>query len=83
IEELAKPEDSQKTWIIAGYIFSFLGGLLGIFIVWHLVSHKKTLPNGDSVYGYSVEDRKHGNRILIWGIIIFVISTTIRIITND
>ena len=83
IEELAKPEDSQKKWIIAGYIFSFLGGLLGVFIGWHLLSHKKTLPNGDSVYGYSVEDRKHGNRILILGIIFFVISTAIRIIAND
>lgn len=53
IEELAKPEDSQKTWIMAGYLFAFLGGFLGLFIGWHLRSHKKALPNEDSVYAYS------------------------------
>jgi hypothetical protein len=82
IEELAKPEGSQRTWIIAGYVFSILGGLLGLFIGWHLLSHKKTLPNGDRVYGYSIEDRKHGNRILILGIIFLVIWTSLRILTN-
>ena len=83
IEELAKPEESQRTWIIAGYVFSILGGLLGLFIGWHLLSHKKTLPNGDRVYGYSIEDRKQGNRILILGIVFLVIWTSIRILTND
>ncbi len=83
IEELAKPEDGQRTWIIAGYVFSILGGLLGLFIGWHLLSHKKTLPNGDRVYGYSIEDRKHGNRIFILGIVFLVIWTSLRILTNN
>lgn len=83
IEELAKPEENQKTWIIAGYVFAFLGGLLGLFIGWHLLSHKKTLPNGERVYGYSVEDRKHGNRILIMGIVFLIIWTLIKILNND
>jgi len=79
IEELAKPEGSQKVWIIAGYAFSFIGGLLGLFIGWHLLSYKKTLPNGDRVYGYSMEDRTQGSYILINGIIFLIIWTIVGI----
>lgn len=71
--ELAKPEKSQKTYIIAGYILAILGGWLSIFIGWHLLTYKKTLPNGHKVYAYSENDRKEGNRIFILGIIFMVI----------
>lgn len=85
LQELAKPEESQKSWIYAGYAFALLGGLIGIFIGWHLMTHKKTLPNGDRVYGHSVSDRKHGNRIFLLGIVFFLLWTVGRIITysND
>ncbi|GAK89139.1 hypothetical protein JCM19297_3663 [Nonlabens ulvanivorans] len=33
LEELAKPDDNQQSWIIAGYIFSILGGFLGLSLV--------------------------------------------------
>jgi hypothetical protein len=79
IRELAKPEESQRAWIYAGYIFSLLGGLLGIFIGWHLSSFKKTLPNGQRVYGYAEADRKHGSRILIIGIAMFFITAIVRL----
>lgn len=39
IRELAKPEENQKGWINAGYIFAVLGGLLGILFGWHLNTH--------------------------------------------
>jgi hypothetical protein len=80
IQDLAKPEESQRAWIIAGYVFSFLGGLLGLFLGWHLLTHKKTLPNGDRVYGYSVNDRKHGQRILIIGILFIIFWILIRLL---
>lgn len=80
ILDLAKPEKKQSEWIFVGYISSLLGGLLGIFIGWHLLTFKKTLPNGDRVFNYSNEDRKHGNQILILGIISIVIWTIIKII---
>lgn len=82
IEELTKPEQSQNTWITAGYIFSFLGGLLGLFIGWHLLYHKKTLPNGDRVYGYSNDDRRDGKRIFFTGIIFFIIWIVVRILIS-
>jgi len=80
IDDLAKPEESQKTWIIGGYLFGILGGFVGVFIGWHLLSHKKTLPNGDKVYSYSAKDRKHGNRIVIIGSIFILFWTTVRIL---
>ena len=73
ISELSKPEEGQTTYIIIGYITAVLGGFLGIFIGWHLLTFKKTLPNGNRVYTYSDNDRKQGNRILILGGIFLVI----------
>ncbi|OAQ41569.1 hypothetical protein A5893_00175 [Pedobacter psychrophilus] len=83
IEELAKPEQSQKAWIIAGYIFSVLGGFIGIFIGKHLFSHKKTLPNGETVFAHTKSERNHGNRIFILGIICFISWTLVRIISIE
>ncbi|WP_394776632.1 hypothetical protein [Flavobacterium sp.] len=71
--ELSKPEKSQNGYIIAGYIFAILGGWLSIFIGWHLLTYKKTLPNGTQVYAYSENDRKQGNRIFIIGITFLVL----------
>lgn len=78
IEELKKTEASQLTWIIVGYLMALSGAFLlvytsaiGIFIGWHLSSYKKTLPDGERVYGYSDTDRKHGIRIFYLGIIVF------------
>ena len=78
LNDLAKPEEGQRNWIYAGYIFALLGGLIGVFIGWHLSTYRKTLPNGQQVYGYKQEDRKHGRRIWIKGAIMFIVSLTIR-----
>lgn len=83
IKELAKPEEGQRNWIYAGYLFALLGGLLGIFIGWHLSTFKKTLPNGKQVYGYTQGDRRHGKRIWIIGVVMFLISLTIKIAASD
>lgn len=77
---LSKPEESQKNWIIVGYISALLGGLLGVFIGWHLLTHKKTLPDGSRIYAYSEMDRTQGNRILILGGIFVFFWLTIRIL---
>ncbi len=73
IVELSKPEESQRIYIIIGYVTAFLGGFLGIFIGWHLLTFKKTLPNGNRIHAYSDNDRKQGNLILIISIVFFVI----------
>ena len=80
ITELSKPEESKKGHIILGYIGAFLGGILGVFYGWYLLTHKKTLPNGNRVYVFSESDRKQGNRIFIIGIIFSVIWFAIQMI---
>jgi hypothetical protein len=77
---LAKPEENQKYWIIAGYLFSVLGGGIGIIIGYSLWTSKKTLPNGERIYSYKIEDRKSGRNIFIIGLIVFPILTTIKIL---
>lgn len=79
---LAKPEENQKPWIIAGYIFSLLGGGIGIVIGYSLWKSKKTLPNGERIYSYSAEDRKHGKTIFFISIIIFPLSFFVSILSN-
>lgn len=81
IEELAKPDTNQTLSVLAGYVFSIFGGIISIFIGWHLYSHKKTLPNGERAYGYSDNDRKHGKIILILGTLSAVIWTIFKLKT--
>jgi hypothetical protein len=82
LEELAKPEKRPKAWIVAGYVFAVLGGFIALFIGWDLLSYKKTLPNGDRIYGYSAEDRKHGRNILICGVFFLVLWVIMRILNG-
>nr|WP_294949926.1 hypothetical protein [uncultured Mucilaginibacter sp.] len=63
LEELKQTEPPQTTWIILGYIMAALGGVLGTLVGWHLFNYKKTLPNGEKVYGYSEADQKQGRII--------------------
>ncbi|GGF01800.1 DUF2007 domain-containing protein [Flavobacterium limi] len=82
IELLAKPEENQKSWIMAGYIFAILGGLLGIFIGYSLWTSKKSLPNGQKVYSYNEKDRAHGKNIFYIGLIMLPFYVIIRILTQ-
>jgi hypothetical protein len=79
IEELKAPEPSQKTWIIIGYVAAFLGGVLGLFIGWHLFNHKKTLPNGEKVYGHTESDRKQGKIIFYISLVSTAIGVALKL----
>lgn len=72
IEKLKKPEKSDSFWIIVGYIFAMLGGLLGFIIGYVLFTQKKTLPNGERVFEYAENDRKHGKYIIYVGLLFFI-----------
>ncbi|WP_448702238.1 hypothetical protein ACFGVR_07900 [Mucilaginibacter sp. AW1-3] len=74
IELLSRPEESEATWIIIGYLSAFLGGFLGIFIGAMMWKFKKTLPNGERIYAYTDTSRINGLIILIIGIIVFAIA---------
>ncbi len=79
LKQLAKPEGHQKPWIVTGYFFALLGGFLGLIIGYFLWTSKKTLPNGQKVYSYSVKDRTHGKYIFYIGLIVFPTSLLIRV----
>ena len=72
IAELRKPEKGHKGWLIFGFISAILGGLIGIFIGYHLFKFKKSIPNGEKVYAYDTETRRIGLRIFYIGLIAFV-----------
>jgi hypothetical protein len=78
-EELKKPEGSQSTWIIVGYLAALLGGVPGIFIGWFLANGKKTLPDGERVYFYSEKDRWHGRNIFYMSRVLFVMAVVTRV----
>jgi hypothetical protein len=80
LKDLAKPEENQKPWIIAGYVFALLGGFLGLIIGYFLWTSKKTLPNGQKVYSYSAKDRRQGKYIFYIGLIIMPIAMLLRVV---
>lgn len=65
LKNLEKPEKSSFRWILVSYVLAVIGSLVALFIGWYLWTHKKTLPNGESVYVYSVKDRRHGLIIIL------------------
>ncbi|MCR5886912.1 hypothetical protein LRS06_03800 [Hymenobacter sp. J193] len=67
LHTLARPGKSQTSWIVAGYLMALLGGLLAIFIGWHLYSHQKLLPDGTQRLAFIASDRQHGRNILVLG----------------
>jgi hypothetical protein len=73
LEQLKKSEKPSSLILFAGYIFSLLGGFLGIVIGRILYTQKKTLPNGEKVFAYSEDDRQHGKRIYIIGLLCLVL----------
>lgn len=79
LEELAKPDENQKPWIIGGYIFALLGGFLGIIIGYFLWTSKKTLPNGQKVYSYNSNDRKHGKYIFYLALVVLPCTLLFKI----
>ena len=82
LRDLAKPEGNQKPWIIGGYVFSILGGFLGLIIGYFLWTSKKTLPNGQKVYSYSENDRKHGKYIFYIGLIIAPTAMFLKVVSQ-
>ncbi len=79
VQELSKPESDTRRWIILGYGLVLLGGLFGVFMGGHIASHKKILPNGDKVYAFSEEDRRHGVIITFIGIAVILVGLFFKI----
>nr|WP_294791201.1 hypothetical protein [uncultured Mucilaginibacter sp.] len=79
IEELRQPEPPQTFWIVLGYILALMGGIFGIFVGRFLYSHKKTLPNGEMVFAYRENDRRHGRNIFYIATVCFAIGLLLKL----
>ena len=77
---LAQPEKISRYWILRGYMAALGGGIFAIWSGWHLLRHKKILPNGKRVHSYSYGDRKHGMIMFALGILCLLIWITILIV---
>lgn len=80
VTELAQPDQEHSVWVKGGYVSALLGGFLGIVVGYQLYFSRKQLPDGRRMYVYSARDRVHGIRILVLGIIMFILLLTARLI---
>jgi hypothetical protein len=80
VAELAQPNQDHSAWVKGGYISAFLGGFLGILVGYQLYFSRKQLPDGRRLYVYSARDWVHGIRILVLGIVMFLLVLTARLI---
>jgi hypothetical protein len=83
LQELARPDTKNRVWIVIGYLLAAIGGWLGIVIGWHLVTYKKTLPDGQRVHDYPPADRAHGRRIIGLGIVMAAAVTLWRVFASQ
>lgn len=82
LNDLRKPEQGKKAWIIFGYIFAFLGGLLGVIIGWSHWKATKIDPTGKRFYVYNESTRKSGKTIFLIGILSFILWLIIKVIID-
>jgi hypothetical protein len=71
------PQQGQSAtgWVLAGYVFALLGGLLGVAIGSVLWTSKINDPYGNKVKKYNPGTRRHGFIILVIGAVMFAIAT--------
>jgi hypothetical protein len=72
MEELARPEKARWTWLAVGIALIWIGGIGGLVIGWSLMSARKVLPDGRSVYRYTEGDRRSGQVIFMMGAVVLV-----------
>jgi hypothetical protein len=82
LTHLSKKEKTKKYLIYKGYFWAFFGGLGAIIFGYDLANSKKIMPNGDNVYTYDEEERKHGERIFQLGCISLIIWVVLILFVN-
>ena len=76
-----QPEKAGKGILIAGWIFSILGGLIGLAIAAHITFGKVKNEDGTKVQKYDDASIKIGKIMLVVAFIVFMISQIYRATT--
>ena len=71
--------EDPVNWIAIGYFFAILGGLVAIFIGWHLLMSKPADPSNTQRFAYNSRERSHGFWIFLIGIVSMLFWITINI----
>ncbi|PWL27128.1 MAG: hypothetical protein DCO96_12385 [Fluviicola sp. XM-24bin1] len=76
-KQLAEPQSGQEAWIVIGYIFTLLGGFVGLLLGYSFWKAKKRMPDGEKTYAYSASVRTHGKIIFFIALITVTISASL------
>lgn len=82
VEDLAAPEEVKSSSIVINYIVAFFFFPVGLFIGWHWMSAKKTLPNGGRVLMYTARVQQHGLRIFVIAVVMLILSVVGKILLS-
>jgi len=63
VHQLRRGRRASKKLIVFGWVFSLLGGLIGLGIAWSLASMKEKTPHGE-FFTYDEESRAIGRKML-------------------
>jgi len=81
LRQLQRGKRASKKLIFFGWVFSMLGGLIGIGIAWSLASMKEKTPRGE-FFTYDEESRAIGRRMLKVAVAVLVIALVLRLISS-
>ena len=59
--------------LIAGYIFSALGGLIGLAIGAHIRNARDSSPEGSKVHRYDEPSRRHGIAMMVTSLVMMAV----------
>jgi hypothetical protein len=95
IEALSSPPKSQIELVVLGYAIILFGGFAFLFglkfrpfwfplatLLGAIISHsKKTLPTGETIYSFNLNDKKHGRIIFILGLSLCITLTVLLLLS--
>ena len=79
IAYLQKGKPAPKSLIFFGWLFSILGGLIGVAIAWHL-SHAKDKTSDGEFHRYDEASRKTGKTITTIAVAVLVVTIISRLV---
>ena len=80
VHQLRRGQRASKKLIIFGWIFSVVGGVIGLGIAWSLISMKEKTPHGE-FFTYDEESRVIGRKMLKMAGVMSVFQVFMRVIS--